>query len=123
MIVFNIDFYETSDGFSDILEFLESLRNKAKTVKDARIQYGQVARYIELLQENGTNLPSQIAKHLDDEIWELRTGDNRVLFFFFDRGTYVLLHHFRKKTQKTPPREIARAKSEMKEYISRKEVT
>ena len=52
--MFNIDFYETSDGFSDILEFLESLRNKAKTVKDARIQYGQVARYIELLQENGT---------------------------------------------------------------------
>lgn len=121
--MFNIDFYETSDGFSDILEFLESLRNKAKTVKDARIQYGQVARYIELLQENGTNLPSQIAKHLDDEIWELRPGDNRVLFFFFDRGTYVLLHHFLKKTQKTPPREIARAKSEMKEYISRKEVT
>ena len=26
---------------------------KAKTVKDARIQYSQVARYIELLQENG----------------------------------------------------------------------
>lgn len=119
--MFNIDFYETSDGYSDIQEFLESLRTKAKSVKDARIQYGQVARYIELLQENGTDLPTQIAKHLDDEIWELRPGNNRVLFFYFDQGTYVLLHHFRKKTQKTPSREIARAKSEMKDYITRKE--
>ena len=119
--MFNIDFYETSDGHSDIQEFLDSLRVKAVSVKDARIQYGQVARCIELLQENGTNLPVQIAKHLDEEIWELRPGDNRVLFFYFNEGTYVLLHHFRKKTQKTPPREIARAKSEMKDYIARKE--
>lgn len=119
--MYNIDFYETSDGYSDILEFLDSLRIKAASVKDAKIQYGQAARCIELLQENGTNLPTQIAKHLDDEIWELRPGDNRVLFFYFDHGTYVLLHHFRKKTQKTPPREIARAKAEMKDYIARKE--
>ncbi|WP_029201598.1 type II toxin-antitoxin system RelE/ParE family toxin [Oribacterium sp. NK2B42] len=119
--MFNIDFYETYDGHSDIQEFLDSLRVKAASVKDARIQYGQIARCIELLQENGTNLPVQIAKHLDEEIWELRPGDNRVLFFYFNEGTYVLLHHFRKKTQKTPPREIARAKSEMKDYIARKE--
>lgn len=119
--MFNIDFYETYDGHSDIQEFLDSLRVKAVSVKDARIQYGQIARCIELLQENGTNLPVQIAKHLDEEIWELRPSDNRVLFFYFNEGTYVLLHHFRKKTQKTPPREIARAKSEMKDYIARKE--
>ena len=119
--MFNIDFYETYDGHSDIQEFLDSLRVKAASVKDARIQYGQIARCIELLQENGTNLPVQIAKHLDEEIWELRPGDNRVLFFYFNEGTYVLLHHFRKKSQKTPPREIARAKSEMKDYIARKE--
>ena len=119
--MFNIDFYETSDGHSNIQEFLDSLRVKAASVKDARIQYGQIARCIELLQENGTNLPVQIAKHLDEEIWELRPGDNRVLFFYFNEGTYVLLHHFRKKSQKTPPREIARAKSEMKDYIARKE--
>ena len=119
--MFNIDFYETSDGHSNIQEFLDSLRVKAASVKDARIQYGQIARCIELLQENGTNLPVQIAKHLDEEIWELRPGDNRVLFFYFNEGTYVLLHHFRKKTQKTPPREIDRAKSEMKDYIARKE--
>ncbi len=118
--MFVIDFYETADGFSDIRNFLESLRTKAGTSKDARIQYGQAARYIQLLQENGTNLPIEIAKHLEDEIWELRPGNNRVFFFFYDNGTYVLLHHYRKKTQKTPQREIKQAKTEMMDYIFRK---
>ena len=87
---------------------------------DARIQYGQAARYIQLLQENGTNLPVEIAKHLKDEIWELRSGSNRIFFFFYDHGTYVLLHHYHKKSQKTPRREITKAKSEMKDYILQK---
>ena len=33
----------------------------------------------------------------------------------------VLLHHFRKKSQKTPKREIIRAKSERDDYIRQKE--
>lgn len=119
--MYNIDFYETTDGYSDILELLDTLKEKAATSKDARIQYKQIARYIELLQENGTNLPIQITKHLQGDIWELRPGKNRVLYFFYTNDTYVLLHHFPKKTQKTPPREIDRAISEMKDYISRKE--
>ena len=94
---------------------------KARASKDARIQYRQAARYIDLLQENGTNLPIEIAKHLEDEIWELRPGKNRVFFFYYDNGTYVLLHHYRKKSQKTPSREIKKAKAEMFDYISRKE--
>ena len=118
--MFKIEFYETTDGFSDIREFLETLRKKAASSKDARIQYGQAARYIQLLQENGTNLPIEIVKHLEDEIWELRPVNNRVLFFYFDNGTYVLLHHYRKKTQKTPEREIKQAKYEMKDYIFQK---
>lgn len=116
-----IDFYETASGFCDIRELLDSLRSKSTTSKDARIQLYQITQYIELLQQNGTNLPSNFIKHLDDEIWELRPGNNRVFFFYFDNGTYVLLHHFRKKSQKTPKRELAKAKSERVDYINRKE--
>ena len=39
----------------------------------------------------------------------------------FKDDTYVLLHHFRKKSQKTPQREIDRAISEMHDYLPRKE--
>ena len=34
---------------------------------------------------------------------------------------FVLLHHFKKKTQKTPKREINRAKEERNDYRARKE--
>lgn len=81
--MYNIEFYEDSNGRSGLWEFLESLRVKAATNKDARIQYKQISLYIQLLEDNGTRLNENITKHLDDDIWELRPGNNRVLYFYF----------------------------------------
>ena len=108
--MYNVEFYETQDGKSQIWEFLEELRIKAATSKDARIQHKQASLYIELLQQNGTRLNENITKHLEDGIWELRPGNNRVFYFFFQDNTFVLLHQFRKKTQRPPKREIEKAK-------------
>ena len=119
--MYNVGFYETQDGKSKIWEFLEDLRIKAATSKDARIQHKQASLYIELLQQNGTRLNENITKHLEDGIWELRPGNNRVFYFFFQDNTFVLLHQFRKKTQKTPKREIEKAKRERDDYLFRKE--
>lgn len=100
--MYNIEFYEDSNGRSELWEFLESLRVKAATNKDARIQYKQINLCIQLLEDNGTRLNEKITKHLDDD-------------------TFVLLHQFCKKTQKTPKREIERAKAERDDYLARKE--
>ena len=119
--MYTVMFYETADGRSELWDFLEELRIKAATNKDARIQHKQITLYIQLLQENGTRLNENITKHLEDGIWELRPGNNRVFYFFFENDTFVLLHHFRKKSQKTPKREIEKAKNERADYIARKE--
>lgn len=119
--MYEIDFYETEDGKCPIWDFLEALRLKAPTNKDARIQHKQASLYIELLQQNGTHMNAEITKHLDDGIWELRPGNNRVFYFFYQNDTYVLLHQFRKKSQKTPKREIEKAKTERNDYLRRKE--
>ena len=119
--MYEIEFYETEDGKCPIWDFLEALRLKAPTNKDARIQHKQASLYIELLQQNGTHMNAQITKHLDDGIWELRPGNNRVFYFFYQNDTYVLLHQFRKKSQKTPKREIEKAKTERNDYLRRKE--
>lgn len=118
--MFNIEFYENSNGESDVLQFLENLRFKIRSDKDARIQYKQAVYCIQLLQENGTQLPANITKHLEDGIWELRPGNNRIFYFYFENNTYVLLHQFRKKTQKTPKKEFEQAKAERDDYRSRK---
>ena len=119
--MYEIEFYETEDGKCPIWDFLEALRLKAPTNKDARIQHKQASLYIELLQQNGTHINAEITKHLDDGIWELRPGNNRVFYFFYQNDTYVLLHQFRKKSQKTPKREIEKAKIERNDYLRRKE--
>lgn len=118
--MFNVEFYEDANGVSELWNFLDDLQKKASTNKDARIQHKQIVQYIQLLEDHGTRLGDNITKHLDDGIWELRPGNNRVLYFFFKDDTFVLLHQFRKKTQKTPPREIAKAKSERDDWIERK---
>lgn len=64
--MYNIEFYEDSNGRSELWEFLESLRVKAATNKDAHIQYKQISLYIQLLEDNGTRLNENITKHLDD---------------------------------------------------------
>lgn len=119
--MYRIEFYENQHGESDVWDFLEKLRLKSKTSKDARIQYNQIVFYIDLLAKSGTNLPTNITKHVEEDIWELRPGNNRVFYFYFDEKQYVLLHHFRKKSQKTPKREITRAKAERDDYIHQKE--
>ena len=119
--MYTVEFYEKANGESELWNFLEELRIKSATNKDARIQYKQISLYIQLLQDNGTRLQDNITKHIDDGIWELRPGNNRVFYFFFKDDTFVILHHFQKKSQKTPRREIEKAKSERDDYLSRKE--
>lgn len=118
--MYTIEFYEKADGKSELWEFLEALRMKAATNKDSRVQYKQAIFCIQLLQDNGTHLPNNITKHLDDGIWELRPGNNRIFYFFYQNDTFVLLHSFRKRSQKTPRCEIEKAKAERDNYLSRK---
>lgn len=119
--MYTIEFFENNKGKSELWDFLEKLRLKAKKSKDARIQYRQISLCIQLLQENGTCLPENVTKHILDGIWELRPGNNRIFYFFYRDNTFILLHTFRKKTQKTPSREIEKAKAERKDYLERKE--
>ena len=119
---YRVEFYESEKGKCEIWDFLESLRKEAPTNKNSRVQYNSISLYIQLLQDNGTLLPVNVTKHLEEDLWELRPGNNRIIYFYFDEGTYVLLHHFRKTTVKTPRREIERAKANRDDYVRRKRV-
>lgn len=79
--MYTVEFYENDRGVSELWDFLEELRIKSASNKDARIQYKQIVLYIQLLQDNGTRLSENVTKHLMDGIWELRPGNNRVFYF------------------------------------------
>lgn len=52
-------------------------------------------------------------------IWERRPGVNRIFYFYFRHNKIVLLHQFRKKTNKTPQSEIAQAKRKRDDFLKR----
>ena len=60
-------------------------------------------------------------RHLDGDIWELRPTSDRILFAYAFGNAFVLLHHFAKKTQKTPRQEIEQAKRELQDFLDRRD--
>jgi phage-related protein len=108
-------FYDKPDGTEPAKEFLDSL--------DAKM-FAKMIRAIELIRASGTAVREPYSKHLDDGIFEVRarigSDISRVLFFFYTGKRFVLTHGFIRKTQKTPPAEIVRAKKYRKEYLNRK---
>lgn len=109
--MYKVCFYKTRDGREPIAEYIAELANKDD--KDSRIKLKKIREYIKVLSEYGTQAGEPYIKHLDGEIWELRPLRDRILFVSWINGSYVLLHHFMKKTTKTPAREIEKAKREL----------
>ena len=119
LAMFEILFYEDKSGYSELFEELQQLDGKAKKNKNSRILYNQIVFCIELLSQYGTRIPSNVTKHIQGNIWELRPGKNRILYFYFSDNKYVFLHMFVKKTQKTPKKEIEKAIKEMNDFLER----
>lgn len=115
--MYEIIFYSDKDGYSQLLEYIAGLERR--TDKDSRIKLKKIHEHITMLANSGTLLPSNIAKHLDGEIWELRPIRDRILFAGVFGDSFVLLHSFMKKTQKTPKREIEQAKRELEDFKDR----
>ena len=96
------------------------MRKSKDKSKDCRINFNKINDYIQALSVYGTeNLTENYVKHLDGDIWELRPIRDRILFAGVVGGRYVLLHYFLKQTQKTPSREIEKAKRELADFKER----
>lgn len=111
---FEVIYYKSKDGSCPVNDFLDEL-----TIK---MQY-KVLRDISLLRHNGNELREPHAKVLDDGICELRSKQGtdavRILYFFIAGRKIILTNGFVKKTQKTPIKEIERAKNYRTEYLKK----
>ena len=116
--MYEIEFYEKTNGECNVWDFLENLRMKAATNKDARIQYKQVTFYIELLKQNGSTLSENIMKHIEDDIWELRPGDNRVFYFSMMKTENLYCFISSKRKHKRHPN-VKLKEQKRKEMITR----
>ena len=85
-------------------EFVDSLDDKAAA---------RIGAFIERLRVYGNRMQGKFVKKLTDDIFELRVKQFdrifRVLFFYQPGMLIVITSGFQKKTEQTPPSEIARA--------------
>lgn len=77
-------------------------------------------RFSELIEQLGFDaLPRDSVKHLEDRLWELRLmgrdGISRAIYVKASGRRVVVVRVFVKKTQKTPPRELAIARQRARE--------
>ena len=112
-----IYFYKDKNGKEPVAEYLKELATQKG--KDGRIKLNKIRDYVKALSTYGTYVGEPYVKHLDGEIWELRPLRDRILFVAWHNGGFVLLHQFMKKTQKTPQKEIEKAKRELEDLIER----
>lgn len=115
VILFEVEYYEKSDGTYPAEEFILSQDIKMQT---------KLFRLLELLELKGNELREPYSKSLSDGIFEIRAiqGNNitRVLYFFVVGKKIILTNGFVKKTQKTPDSEITLAKKYRADYELRK---
>lgn len=119
--MFEVVFYRDREGKSEISDYLDELEKKSETDKNARVNKDKILAYMIALGKYGTRIGKPFVKHVEGDLWELRPLKNRIFFFYWKDNRYVLLHHFIKKTQKTPKKEIEKAKSNLKDYLERNE--
>ncbi|WEV43548.1 type II toxin-antitoxin system RelE/ParE family toxin [Lactobacillus sp. ESL0684] len=62
-------------------------------------------------------------KKLENNLYEIRSeyssNNTRAVYFHFTDNHYVITHGFKKKTQKTPPREILKGVNRRNDYLKR----
>lgn len=117
--MFDIIFYKDKNGKSEILDYLDELTEKSKTDKNARINREKILSYMAALAEYGTRIGKPIVKHIDGNLWELRPLANRIFFFYWKDDKFVLVHHYIKKSQKVPKKELDMARKKIKDYLER----
>ncbi|MFH0937649.1 MAG: type II toxin-antitoxin system RelE/ParE family toxin [Candidatus Daviesbacteria bacterium] len=103
-----VKFFQTSRGDFPVKDFVE---------KQDEVTYAKALQMIRLLSSNGPYLKPPYAKKLQDKLYELRIFSIVIIriFYAIHNNEYYLLHAFKKKSQKTPPREIKIAIARLKD--------
>lgn len=105
--------YTRPNGHNEFEEFYNSLPTKDRNKLRATIN---------MIEKAGIQAAIQLEwiKKLNKELYEIRSkissNIQRVIYFHVKNNQYIITHGFTKKTQKTPIKEIIRAKRIKQEF-------
>ena len=109
-MVWKVYFFQTERKDCPVKEFIK---------EQDETTYSKILRSILLLRNNGPYLKPPYIKKFQDKLYELRiAGKTAIRIFYTIRPDgYYLLHAFKKKSEKTPSKELKTALDRMKEIV------
>ena len=114
--VFSVYALEKDDGSCDIAELLDTSYSNNKEDENLR---AAMVRRIEGIAKG--NLPiSNVHHSIDEGIWQISSGKYRLLYFFDAGRRITCTHYFIKEKDKTPRKEIGKAKKHRDNYFRAK---
>lgn len=111
---YSVKFYKDSrTGRSKVMEYINHLEKRVQE---------KVWKYMDHLRDNDAYLDEPYSRHIDWKLRELRVDFAnkrfRIFYFCVVNKRIIILHAYLKKTEKTPPREIWRAKTYLFDYLN-----
>ncbi len=105
-MVWKVLLFEDTRGEKPVFDFIKSL---------SKISIAKVTHMIDLLEAHGNLVRMPHSKQILNNLYELRVrGKEEIRIFYTFKGSKIyLLHCFKKKTQKTPTKEIKIALSRL----------
>jgi phage-related protein len=100
----SVSYFETTRGDRPVQKYLESLPPKERIMVKALIDH--LSEKVVLNEPHSKKLSGYSG------LYELRPGSHRIFYCYYE-GKVVLLHAFRKSSNKTPKREIETAYKRM----------
>ncbi|MDP3973223.1 MAG: type II toxin-antitoxin system RelE/ParE family toxin [Candidatus Daviesbacteria bacterium] len=103
-------FFQTTRGDSPVEDFIK---------EQDEATYAKILQSMRLLANNGPFLKPPYIKKIQDKLYELRISGKVAIriFYTITNHEYYLLHAFKKKSQKTPFKEIKVALDRMIELV------
>ncbi len=113
-IIFFMDliFYTKNNGKSPVADSIKDLSNEDKA---------RVLGCLKNIEELGLDSPRVAFRQIEGKLWEIKikAKDNsyRIFYVIINKNTFILLHIYKKKSQKAPIKELDLAKKRMKEVL------
>lgn len=106
--MWRIEFYADTRDRSPVTEYIDRLTKE---------EQAKIRNEFRLLAEFGPALGMPHARMIKGKLWELRPGNFRFFYFTVIEQRFVILHGYRKQSQKAPRQEVDIAMKRMKEMM------
>jgi phage-related protein len=108
-----IKFFLTASGKNPVLELVNGL---------PKPDQAKIFACLESIQELGLESPRVQFRQIDGKLWEVKIrsegGGFRIFYVTIRRDIMILLHAYKKQSQKAPDREISTAMKRLKEVLN-----